>query len=171
MERFFLTMMVATVGGLIGLKLKIPAGALIGAMFAVGIYNIMGRESYIPANVRIAIQIVAGAMIGLQVGKDTILGLKDMVVPAVIIIFGVVVINLVIGLLIAKFSNLDLATSLFASAPGGLTEMTLAANALGADTPKVALLQLLRLVSVITILPLILRYVLQAAARTLGGGI
>lgn len=158
MGTFFLTMLVATLGGLLGYKLKIPAGALIGAMSAVGIYNMLGKPSYIPADVRVGVQIVAGAMIGLRMDKDTVSGLKQMVVPALIIVFGVVATSLVIGLIIAKFSHMDLTTCLFASAPGGVTEMTLAAGALGADTAQVGILQSLRLISVIAILPNVLRF-------------
>ncbi|NPV54892.1 MAG: hypothetical protein HPY71_15480 [Firmicutes bacterium] len=42
MNRFIVTIIVATIGGLAGYKLRIPAGAMIGAMFAVGVYNIIG---------------------------------------------------------------------------------------------------------------------------------
>lgn len=108
-------------------------------------------------------------MIGLRVDKNTIMELKDMIIPAVIMVFGTIFVNLAVGILIARLSNLDLATALFASAPGGMTEMTLAANALGADTPKVALLHLSRLINVVALLPVVLRYFLHTVARSAGG--
>jgi len=161
MDKFLYTVLIAAAGGLIGVYFKIPAGAMICSMLAVALYNILSNQAYVPKNTTIVLQIAAGAMIGARMTKEDILGMKDMIVPIIIIVFGVVIINFSIGLLITKFSKLDMATSLFASAPGGLTEMTLAANDLGADTPKVAILQLLRLVSVITLLPVLLRLFLQ----------
>jgi membrane AbrB-like protein len=161
MDKFVLTAAVAIGGGLLGHYLKIPAGAMIGSMLAAALYNIITKQAAVPRYLPLVLQIAAGAMIGARMTRENILSLKDMVIPALIIVFGVVIINFTIGLLITKFSSLDLATSLFASAPGGMTEMTLAANAMGADTPKVALLQLLRLISVITLLPVLLRLFLN----------
>jgi|SRR5690554_35808 len=155
------TVVIAILGGLLGHKLRIPAGGILGAMMAVGVYNLLGKEAYLPANIGVAAQIMAGAIIGLRVNKATILGLKDMLIPSVIIVFGVLLTSLVIGFVISKFSDMSLATCLFASAPGGITEITLASGDFGADTAKVALLQSLRLVSVIAILPNALRVLLR----------
>ncbi|MDK2799257.1 MAG: uncharacterized protein PWP27_2373 [Clostridiales bacterium] len=161
MERLILTLLVAAAGGLAGHYLKIPAGAMIGAMASVAVYNIFTNQAYMPKNFALVLQILAGTLIGTRMTKETLLGLKDMWVPAIIIVFGVVIINFSIGFLMTKFSGLDLATSLFASAPGGITEMTLASTDLGADTAKVGILQFLRLISVITLLPVLLRFVLM----------
>ncbi len=165
MDKLIVTLLVATAGGLLCHQLKIPAGALIGSMVAVALLNIFFSRGFVPKNFQIVVQILAGAMIGTRITKSTILELKTIVVPAIIIVIGVVVINFTIGLLIAKFSKMDLATALFASAPGGQTEMTIAAEAMGADTPKVAVLQLLRLISVVTFLPILLKIFLSHFAK------
>ncbi len=46
--RFLMTLLVGTAGGLVGMKTKIPAGALFGAMVATAIYNILSNKGYIP---------------------------------------------------------------------------------------------------------------------------
>ncbi|MEA4882284.1 MAG: AbrB family transcriptional regulator [Clostridia bacterium] len=165
MGKLLITLVVAAVGGLVGVRLRIPAGALLGAMIAVGAYNIASTQVYVPAAVKIVAQILAGAVIGVQINRDTIVGFKDLALPAIILVLGMFFVNLAVGLLIARVSKLDLVTSLFASSPGGITEMTLAAQALGADTPKVALLQSLRLISIISFMPIVLRYFVRVFGR------
>ena len=45
MDKVFITMIAAGIGGFIGIRLKIPAGALIGAIVAVAAYNIFTGNS------------------------------------------------------------------------------------------------------------------------------
>ncbi len=160
MDKLFPTLLFAAIGGILGDKIKLPAGALIGAMVAVGAYNIFGNQAYMPPQFRLGIQILAGAMIGLQINQETLSGLKMLLVPALIMIVSVMAICFTAGFLMYKFTGLDLTTALFASAPGGMTEMSLAADSLGANAPQVALLQLIRLLSVIIILPFLVRFIL-----------
>lgn len=161
MERIFVTLLIACIGGIIGIKLKIPAGAMIGAMIAVAAYHIWSGKGELPINFKIAAQIIVGGMLGLNFSMDTLHGLKDMALPAIVMLLGLMLLSVVLGIVVAKTTGLDLITALFSSAPGGITEMTLASEAYGADTPKVALLHLMRLISVITVLPLVIKAVLK----------
>lgn len=161
MERVLITLLVACAGGIVGMKLKIPAGAMIGAMIAVAAYHIWCGKGEIPANFKIAAQIIVGGMLGLNFSMDTLYGLKEMALPAIVMLIGLMVLSVILGIVVAKTTGMDLITALFSSAPGGITEMTLASEAYGADTPKVAILHLMRLISVITILPIVIKSVLK----------
>ncbi len=160
MEKLGLTLLIAAAGGILGYKLKLPAGAMIGAMVAVGAYNIFNNQAYIPPQFRLGIQIAAGAMIGLQINREILSGLKMLLVPSLIMVGAVIAVCFIAGFLMHKFTGLDLTTALFASAPGGMTEMSLAADSLGANAPQVAVLQLIRLLSVIIFLPFLVRFIL-----------
>lgn len=155
MEKIIYTLIIAGLGGLIGIKLKIPGGALLGAMFLVALYNIRTGKGDMPRNFKLIAQIIVGAMIGLNFSMDTIYGLKDLVFPASILVLGLTTFSLALGFIIHKTTGLDLVTSLFSTSPGGLTDMTIISEAYGADTPKVAILHSLRLITVITILPIV----------------
>ncbi len=157
MEKIVYTLLVAMVGGVIGIKLKIPAGALVGAMIAVAIYNINTGEGEIPSHFKIIAQIVVGGMIGLNFDMETVKGLKDLIFPALILVTGLTIFSLTLGFIISKVTGVDLITSLFSSSPGGLTDMTLISEEYGAETPTVALLHLMRLVTVITVMPLAIK--------------
>ncbi|WP_053954939.1 AbrB family transcriptional regulator [Inediibacterium massiliense] len=162
MEKILYTLVIAVIGGLIGIKLKIPAGALVGAMIAVAIYNIYTGKGYIPIKFKIIAQMVVGGMIGLNFTMDIVKGMKELILPAFILVIGMTIFSIGLGFLISKFTGLDIVTALFSCAPGGITDMTLISEAYGAQTPKVAILHLMRLISVITILPMIIKRFVQA---------
>ena len=46
--KFITTLLVAALGGLIGIKLKIPAGAIFGAMVFTAVYNMLTASAYVP---------------------------------------------------------------------------------------------------------------------------
>lgn len=165
MNKVFYTLLVAGLGGVIGIKLKIPAGALIGAMIFVGIYNIVTGQGNIPINMKILAQIIVGGMIGLNFNMETVYGLKDLIVPALILVLGLTVFSIFLGFIISKLTGLDLITALFSCSPGGLTDMTLIAEEYGAETPKVALMHLMRLITVITVLPVVINILAKYARR------
>lgn len=169
MDKIFVTMLVAVAGGLLGYRLKLPAGALIGSMLAVAAYNLISERAHVPHGVRVGIQIMAGAIIGMRVNREALLTLKTLLLPALVIVLSVLVINFAVGFLLYRLTRLDLATCLFGSAPGGVVEMTLAAEALGADPAKVAVMQLLRLFSVLSFMPFLLRAAVLLLNRPSGG--
>ena len=156
MEKTLITLIIASAGGLIGLKLKIPAGAMIGAMVAVSAYNIYSGNAYIPGQLKIAAQIILGGIIGLSINMEAVKGLKAVIVPGLILVAVLFVFSLISGLIIAKVTGMDLYTALFSCSPGGLTEMTIIADSYGADLSKVVLVHLIRILSVILFFPIVI---------------
>lgn len=156
MDKIIFTLIIAGLGGCTGIKLKLPAGALIGSMFSVAVYNMSTGSGYIPIHFKLIAQIIVGGIIGLNFDTSTIKSLKKLAMPAVVLASGLLVFNLLLGYTISKLTGLDLTTALFSCAPGGVTDMTLISEAYGADTPKVVLLHLVRLISVISVFPLII---------------
>jgi uncharacterized protein len=153
-----LTMICAFLFGGIGYLTKIPAGTMIFSMVSVGILGIYTSRSYMPMNIKRFTQICAGAIIGERMTLADFIGLKAVMFPAIILLIGIIIVNLSLGLLISRISKVDLKTSLFASAPGGVSDMALIAGDFGGDAPKVAVLQLVRLVSIICFFPAIIKY-------------
>lgn len=154
---------IAFVGGFIGIKLKIPAGALLGAMAAVAIYNIYSSQAYIPSNIKIAAQIIIGGTIGLGFTMETVNGLKSLILPTFILAGGLAVFCSILGIIIHKTTGMDLMTALFSSTPGGLTNITTVAEAYGADIAIVGLLATIRVVTVVTIFPLLFKFLSRFA--------
>ena len=156
MQNLLLTLIVGSLGGWAGYHLKLPAGALLGSMIAVGIYNVLGFQSFMPAQVRIGIQVVVGCLLGLNLNRAAFAEMKAIVVPLVIIIVVLMIAGLAAGDVIYRFCGLDLRTAFLGSSPGGMTELSLLAVSLGADGPKVALIHSVRMITVVALMPTIL---------------
>lgn len=157
MRRIIITLAFATIGGLFGVKLKIPAGAMMGSMFFVALLNIFIVKCYIPINFKILAQILVGGVIGLNFTIDTIKGLKELIIPAIMLSVCLVMASIVIGYFIHRVTGLDINTALFSCSPGGITDMTLLSDSYGAESPKVAILQLVRLITIIGLMPTIIK--------------
>lgn len=154
-EKTILTFAAAACGGLIGFKLKIPAGTLIGSLIAVSLFNIFTGNAHIPGQFKIIAQIILGGIIGLSINMEALKGLKSLIIPGLILVSILFVFSVVSGLIIAKITGMDLYTALFSCSPGGLSEMSIIADSYGADISKVALIHLIRIMSVILFFPII----------------
>lgn len=155
--RFLVTIIVGIIGGLLGIALSIPAGAMIGSFIFVAIFNAFLYKLFIPIKMKYGIQILVGAVIGLGVTMDNILDLKKIIAPALMAVSLLLAIGILLGLSLNKIWKIDLITALLASAPGGLTSMSLIALDLGADISFVTSLQFMRLVAIMIFYPFIMR--------------
>lgn len=156
-----ITLSLAATAGYLGYWLKVPAGALTFSMPAVAALNIFTGRGLMTAQLKSAVQILAGVLIGVRVTYGDILSLRTILLPAGILLIGIIAINLFVGYILHKTTGLDLITSLIASVPGGVTDMALIARELGADQSKVAILQLFRYVFVIGLYPAVIRILLS----------
>lgn len=149
----------AVAGGLIGLGLKIPAGALIGAMVAVAVAKVTGVTSgELGTPYLIMAQIVLGAIIGSEFDGETLRVLKTAWASGLIIVTSLSLGSLAIGWVVAKITGLDLPTALFSSMPGGMSQITAAAEGMGADARLVATFHLVRLVVITAVVPFIAKW-------------
>ncbi len=164
---FLLVLLVAAVGGIIGLKLKLPAGAMLGAMIAVAIFTVTTDIQATPAWFKVVAQIIAGAYIGTGMTKESIAGLKRLLAPAAFLIAGMLVINFITGMLLYAISPLDLCTSMFSCVPGGMTDVAIIADDLGANAPVVSVFQICRMVATMSTIPFI---ILKLSGRTRSSG-
>jgi len=152
------TMLFAGIGGFLLNLTPVPAGAMAGATMAVVLATLFVRPSYSPPKMRPVVMACSGALIGSGVGVGDLVRLMEIIVPAIILVLVLLVANFVFGILVHKFTKLDLVTALYASAAGGITDMALISDEMGADSPKVAVIHILRLICVVTLFPTILKF-------------
>lgn len=158
---FLLTLAVAAVGGLVAVKLKVPAGAMVGSMAAVIIFNVLTEKGFFYTDLRTVLQLISGAFIGCKVGKEDIFALRKVIWPTVILIISMVTLNLFFGAVIAGVSELDVPTALFATTPGGVADMALISEELGANPGYVAILQVFRLLIIFVFCPPIFKKIMN----------
>ena len=158
---FALTLLFAFVFGTLGFRLKIPAGAMVGAVVGTVLVNLLFERAFFYADLRVAIQLVSGAMIGSRIGKKDFLSLKTIVLPTLFLLVGMVIFNLTFGILMHRMGGLDVSTALFSSAPGGMADMALISAELGAETAYVGILQMFRILVIILTMPPLFKKILQ----------
>lgn len=154
-----LTLAVGGMFGLLFMFLKFPNGLRIGSLFGAALLNIFFKAAFMPSYTQYVVQMAAGALIGCTIERSDIRRLPTVVKPTVITLGTFLVLNLSAGALIHALSPLDWVTSLMSAVPGGITDTPIIAVGMGADTPKVALLQLARYILGVALFPpMILAY-------------
>lgn len=79
--------------------------------------------------------------------------MDDLIIPILIMVVGILMFVFATSFIMHKITGLDYPTCMFASTPGGLQEMSLLSEELGADTVKVAVMQTMRLIFVVSFFP------------------
>lgn len=151
------TLLAALAGGWCGKKLRIPAGAMVGAIAASAILNITTGAAYVPAAAKPVLQIAGGILLGHTIGRESLLLMKRIGRAVIILILGLIVLNITLSGIIHSLCKMDLTTALFATAPGGVSDMALIAEEFGADTGVISVIQLFRMFGIYLIYPPLLK--------------
>ncbi|MBQ4506896.1 MAG: AbrB family transcriptional regulator [Firmicutes bacterium] len=152
--RQLMTAVIGIIGGLIGKATGLPAGTLSFAMIMVIIVHINSNKLHLERKYKRYVQVLSGTLIGLSISMDTVHSFGKIVAPALSLIFFYVAANYIISWFMAKTKKIDFISSMFASAPGAASDMALIASDIGGDSPKIALLQIIRLVACYSIYPM-----------------
>lgn len=156
---------VAVLGYYLGKHLRFPAPWLIGGMVSVGlfksiaaIYNGFDIVPWWPHWIIILSQIFIGASIGSRFHKGMFSGLHKILVVSSLSTIGFITSMFGCAYIVTALTGMSITTSALAFAPGGIAEMTTTSIILHADSTFVVAVQVLRVISVCTILPLLFRY-------------
>ena len=144
--------------GALALKTGIPAAPLAGALLGASILSISGKleAAEWPNGTRTILEIGIGTVIGTSLTKDSLVELQTLWKPAILITFTLVITGLAIGLWTSKLLKVDIITTILGAAPGGISGMSLVGSEYGVG-PAVATLHAVRLITVLLILPLIVK--------------
>jgi membrane AbrB-like protein len=120
---------------------------MLGALIGAALFNIFsGGRAWVPDQTKLLVQIIAGSFIGLAMERRDLARLPKLLKPMLVMGFGFLILNISAGFLMAALSPLDLVTALMSAVPGGVNETPVIAADMGADAPKVAVMQTLRLI-------------------------
>ena len=152
----------ALVGGFGAKACRIPAGWVTGPMVLSGVVHVLGWSHTAPPALLVNVaQLVIGAFIGARFAgvavRTILIQLRDS--------FGAVLFMIAIGLACAyalkPISPAGFGGLVLAFAPGGLTEMSLVAFAMGIEAAFVAAHHFLRIAMVVIVSPMIFRRLLR----------
>lgn len=154
-----LVLFVASIGGVIGLKLGIPVGALILSLIFSTVLKITHETKQMSPWIRYLAQICAGALIGSGFTPNSIWQISQLIVPIILLLTSYLLINAFFGYLMYKRGIFDIQSALFASSPAGATDISLLAGELGGDMPKIASIQISRTLYTVIIMPLLIKLI------------
>jgi hypothetical protein len=153
--------LVAIAGGLGGRALGLPAGDLLGSMAAVGVFNVVkGGLPRVHPTLRSLARVGVGLAIAQEITPETLTLLSEMLFPVLILAVVMILSGLLLSLILYKVTDWSYITCLLVSSPGGLTQMSLVADEVGADALTVSVLHTVRLISVLAVLPLFFRFLM-----------
>lgn len=159
MYKTILTIIVALMGGLFGNYLKLPAGAMVGAMIFVGAANALGAQPQIPQTLNFLAQIIIGGFLGLSITKELLVNFKDYLAPSLLVVILLAVFGVITGFIVNKLTGINLNTSLFGSVPGGMQEMVVLSQSYNVNHPAVMTMQTVRRVLIVVIYPLLVEFI------------
>lgn len=137
-------------GGLLGIKLRLPVGGLLGAILGAGGFHLVtGATLELGTGLRMFTQLIVGMIVGSSVSVQVFRTLREILPRAVA--FCVMVIGT--GVLLAWFvmvnlGHVDLLTAFLSTAPAGAMEMGAAALGTYADAEVVLATHILRIASI-----------------------
>lgn len=152
--QLLLTFAVAAATGLLLKKCGVPGGIMVGAIIGAAVLSVCTGRAYMPSQAKFGANCLAGAYIGCMAGSKRLLKmLPDLFKPTVVLLFSVLMLNLLLGTVLYFVSGMDLLTCFMCAVPGGMSDIPIIAADLGADAPKVALLQFIRMASGVGLFP------------------
>jgi membrane AbrB-like protein len=145
-------------GGLLGIRLRLPAGALLGGLVGslLALSVLPGAVPAVDPSVRRWLQIAVGITLGSRVRPDTLPNVRRASRAAFLVVLAALLGALGGAWLVQRAAGLEWGTALLAATPGGMPEMVLIALALDRPVDVVTTVQLVRVVVTLLItLPLI----------------
>ena len=148
------------VGGLGGATFwlaGLPLPWMLGALATSAAVAISGRRWLMPDAARDVARPVIGLLAGSAFTPAIVASLPQWW-PALLLVLGFTLLSLGAGYLyFTRIAGLDRVTAYFASSPGGLAELTLLGGSMGGDLRGLVLVHSLRIVVVVTLVPMMLQ--------------
>jgi membrane AbrB-like protein len=148
------TVGVAAIGGVLFEAVGFPAGGLVGSMLAVGALRMAGVAcAGFPEDMRNVAQVGLGGLIGLSFTAAMVRSLGSMVLPVVLLTTTLLAFGFVLAVVMHRMTGWDISTCVLSTCAGGLTNISVIAEDFGADPVKVTLLHVVRLITIVAVLP------------------
>jgi len=148
---------IGAAGGTVFYVLHMPLPWTLGAILATGIAAATGSRFLLKAPARNFVRPVVGVLAGSSFTPELAAGIASWW-PAILLLLAYSLVTLAVGYpYFRRLGGYDKVTSFFASAPGGLGEMTLLGSSLGGDMRRLVMIHLVRILATIFIVPIVLQ--------------
>jgi uncharacterized protein len=159
---FAATLLIAAGGGLVGMTLRIPAGALLAPMALAAVLEAMGLVSLVLPQWLLAITYAfLGWSIGLSFNREILQHAARALLPITLAIGVMIGVCAALAALLVRAAGIDPLTAYLATSPGGMDSVAIIGAASKVDLSFVMALQVVRLVIVLIVGPPLARFLAQ----------
>ncbi len=145
---------ISMVAGIIFSQLQVPVGWLLGPML-VGISYavIQGSRQPLPPVFRLVGQVIIGIVTATRFSPETLSVATKYTIPLLLCVFTTGSFSLFNGYLLSRWAGIDRSTGFLGFIPGAASSIVVMSEEMGADAIAVALIQYIRVLLVVILLP------------------
>lgn len=145
-------------GGLIGAKVKLPGGIIVGAMVSVIICKLFMQAQWeMPDSVSFIIQVLVGVLVASTFHPAMLKILKLIAIPVILSSLVLICAGGFLAILISRLHLLDPATAYIATSPGAMTAMVPLSMEGGGNSLVVTCFHFFRLLFILLTAPWVLK--------------
>ncbi|MGH8868322.1 MAG: AbrB family transcriptional regulator [Actinomycetes bacterium] len=146
-------------GALAGRLLRLPLAPLLGAIVGSSLFHVaVGGGGTLPGWWVFVAQVAVGSAVGSRLGPRVLHDFREILLPGMLVVLVLVPAGIALGLAVWTTHKTGLVESVFGLVPGGVGEMVAAVTSLDGDGALVAGMHVVRLVVVLSVLPLVVRW-------------
>ena len=147
-------------GGFLGSKLKIPAGALIGAMVTIIAFKMITKVHWeIPKSFTFSLQVFLGIMVGATFQPELLQAMKKIAFPVIISCVILVGAGVLMAVVFTRLGLLDIGTAYLGTSPGAMSALIVLALESEAQPMLVVCFHFFRVIFVILTAPLVFKWI------------
>lgn len=146
----------AYVGGYLARRLRVPGGAIVGALVVTAVFSLRITDVEVAGGLRVVLFIGVGTMIGSRVDRASVRALPAIALQAVLAAALLILSGVGIALLL-RWLEMAPRGDMLATSPGALSVLAAAALENGLDAPTVSLFHIVRIVLILLTLPVLVR--------------
>ena len=145
-------------GGLVGAKLRIPAGSLIVAMLFIIVFKLITSTDWEPPRgFNFVLQVLLGVMVGTSFHPSMIPLLKTIFFPVLTSTLTLAGVGILLSLLFTRMGVMNAPTAYLGTSPGAMSALIVLALEGGGNSTLVVCFHFFRVVFVILTAPLMLK--------------
>ncbi|QOR68304.1 AbrB family transcriptional regulator [Cytobacillus suaedae] len=159
----FKSYIIAAIAGYLFHLGDLPIPWILGPMTAMIIWKaVRPQEKTVPKAIFNGGLVILGIFFGLSFTAATFITVGPYILPFLLTTIVLLAVSVINSLVAARFINIDSATSVFGSIPGGLSEMVAASESVNANSAMVTIFQTVRLLTVVFTVPFLVVYMFAA---------
>lgn len=161
-QAFSVTILIATVFGLLGRKSGLPSATFVFPIISVLVLKLVFDFAYIPKWAKKCAQVLSGCYLGSTVSLGDVIDMQHLILPLMIVVAGYAINCFLTGKLISKTCGFTRKEGMLITTPAGASDMALIASDLGVENTDVIILQVVRAIIVMSLFPQIIGFLLMA---------